>query len=81
MRTLDSLYPSSMLWKPVVYQSEDRTIEQNTLMKVYGIKNNVRLDPKIDQGIFYSILPQPTVSAFNISLGQANDGMKNVFYS
>jgi hypothetical protein len=70
-----------MLWKPVVYQSEDRTIEQNTLMKVYEIENYVFLDPEIDQGIFYSILPHPTVSAFNISLGQANDGMKNVFYS
>ena len=74
LRTQDSLYPFSMLWKPVVYQSEDRTIEQNTLMHVYSIKNNFPLDPKVDQGIYYSLLPQPTVSAFNISLGQANDG-------
>ena len=70
-----------MLWKPVVYQSEDRTIEQNTLMHVYDIKNNITLNETIDQGIFYSILRQPTVSAFNISLGQANDGREAIHFS
>ena len=64
-----------MLWKPVVYQSEDRTIEQNTLMQIYDVENNFTLDPKIDQGIYRSILPVPVVSAFNVSLGQANDGI------
>ncbi|CAM4772897.1 unnamed protein product [Rotaria magnacalcarata] len=74
LRTLSSLYPGSMLWKPVVYQSAERSIEQNTLMEIYKIKNNVALDSHIDQGIYYSILPHPMVSAFNISLGQTKDG-------
>ncbi|CAF4957246.1 unnamed protein product [Rotaria socialis] len=43
-------------------------------MEIYKIKNDVALDSHIDRGIYYSILPHPTVSAFNISLGQANDG-------
>ena len=66
-----------MLWKPVVYQSEERTIDETTLMQVYSLQNHVSLDDKIDQGIFYSILPYPTVSGFNISLGQAKDGKNN----
>ncbi|CAF0772024.1 unnamed protein product [Adineta ricciae] len=74
LRTQSPLYSASMLWKPVVYQSEDRTIEQNTLMQIYGVENNFILDPTIDQGIYRSILPVPVVSAFNVSLGQANDG-------
>ncbi|CAF1019509.1 unnamed protein product [Rotaria sordida] len=74
IKTLDSLYSSSMLWKPVVYQSEDRSVEQSTLMQIYDIKNNVTLDPNIDQGTFYSLLSHPFVSAFNLSIGQAKDG-------
>ncbi|CAF1381874.1 unnamed protein product [Adineta steineri] len=74
LRTMDSSNPASMLWKPVVYQSEDRTIEQNTLMQVYEIDNNFTLDKENDQGIFFALLSKPKVSAFNISLGQANDG-------
>jgi hypothetical protein len=69
-----ALYPSSMLWKPVVYLSEERSIEENTLMQVYSIKNNITLDQNIDQGIYYSILPKPNVSAFNVSLGETADG-------
>jgi len=76
LKTLGNLYPSSMLWKPVVYLSEDRTIEQNTLMQVYlPISNNVTIDPSVDRGIFHSILPSPhVVSGFLVSLGQASDG-------
>jgi hypothetical protein len=70
-----SLYPSSMLWKPVVYLSEERTIEDNTLMQIYQIKNQITLDENIDQGIYYSIFAKPNVSAFNVSLGATTDGM------
>ncbi|CAF3422962.1 unnamed protein product, partial [Rotaria sp. Silwood2] len=73
-KTIDTIYPASLLWKPVVYQSEDRTVEQNTLMHIYDLKNNVTIDRNIDQGIFYSFLAYPSVSAFNISLGEVNDG-------
>lgn len=69
-----SLYPSSMLWKPVVYQSEDRTIEENTLMEIYPLKNNIVLDPDIDEGIYYSLFVKPNVSAFNVTLGATADG-------
>ena len=74
MKTEGSFYPGAMLWKPVVYQSKDRSIEQNTLMHVYPMKNNVTLQPIIDQGMFSALYVKPYVSAFNISLGQANDG-------
>jgi len=76
-----SLYPSSMLWKPVVYLSEERTIEDNTLMQIYPIKNQITLDENIDQGIYYSIFAKPNVSAFNVSLGATTDGMNKWFYS
>lgn len=72
-----NLYPASMLWKPVVYQSEGRSIEQTTLMKIYKMNNNITMNPLVDEGIFYSILPHPLVSGFNISLGASNDGMIN----
>lgn len=75
MKSADkALYTSSMLWKPVVYQSEERSIEQNTLMQIYSLKNNITLDPEIDQGVYYSIFKKPNVSAFNISLGATTDG-------
>lgn len=81
MNTLDAQYDgASMLWKPVVYQSEERSIEQNTLMKIYDIKNNVARDPKIDSGIFLAVRPDAVISAFNISLGDANDGKKNLSF-
>jgi hypothetical protein len=72
-----ALYPSSMLWKPVVYLSEERTIEENTLMQIYPIKNGITLDENDDQGIYYSIFKKPNVSAFNVSLGATNDGRNN----
>jgi hypothetical protein len=77
MRTLGENYPASMLWKPVVYLSEDRTIEQNTLMQIYSINNNVALDNNTDEGIYRAILLRPYVSAFNVSLGQTKDGRTN----
>ncbi|CAF3301740.1 unnamed protein product, partial [Rotaria sp. Silwood2] len=43
-------------------------------MHIYDLKNNVTIDRNIDQGIFYSFLAYPSVSAFNISLGEVNDG-------
>ena len=64
-----------MLWKPVVYQSADRSIERNTLMTVYDLKNNITLDQSIDQGIFKALYNKTYVSAFNVSLGRANDGL------
>jgi hypothetical protein len=74
LKSLSDMYPYSMLWKPVVYQSKDRTIEQNTLMQTYSLKNIAMLDNNTD-GIFHSILSNPNVAAFNVSLGQAKDGM------
>jgi hypothetical protein len=64
-----------MLWKPVVYQSVDRSIEKNTLMEIYDLENNISLEPFIDQGIFNALYVEPYVSAFNISLGRAKDGL------
>jgi hypothetical protein len=68
-----------MLWKPVVYLTEDRSIEDNTLMQVYGMQNNVTRDEMIDRGIYLSLLPQPYISALNVSIGAYGDGMKNEF--
>jgi len=73
-----SLYPASMLWKPVVYLSEERTIEENTLMHTYQMKNQITLDEYIDQGIYYSIFVKPNVSAFNVSLGETADGINKM---
>lgn len=75
----ESLHPSSMLWKPVVYLTEDRSIEDNTLMQIYKIQNNVIRDETIDQGIYLSLLPQPYISALNVSIGAYGDGMKTEF--
>lgn len=47
-------------------------------MKVYDLKENVTLEQSIDQGIFNSLYNQPYVSAFNISLGVAKDGMFDI---
>jgi len=64
-----------MLWKPVVYQSVDRSIEKNTLMEIYDLENNISLQPSIDQGIFIALYDKLYVSGFNISLGRAKDGL------
>ncbi|CAF0735873.1 unnamed protein product [Adineta ricciae] len=74
IKSRSPIYSSSMLWKPVVYQSADRSIEKNTLMTVYDLKNNISLDQSIDQGIFKALYNKTYVSAFNVSLGRANDG-------
>ncbi|CAF0906118.1 unnamed protein product [Rotaria sp. Silwood1] len=74
IKSLSSIYSSSMLWKPVVYQSVDRLVEKTTLMEIYDLKNNISLQKSIDQGIFNSFYIQPYVSAFNISFGRAKDG-------
>ncbi|CAF1985250.1 unnamed protein product [Rotaria magnacalcarata] len=74
IQSLSSIYPSSMLWKPVVYQGVDRKVEKTTLMAIYDLRNNVILTPSIDQGIFNSLYSKPYVSAFNISLGRPKDG-------
>jgi len=68
-----------MLWKPIVYQSVDRSVERNTLMKIYDLKNNVSLQQSIDQGIFRALYNVSYVSAFNISLGREKDGLKYFF--
>ena len=65
---------SSILWKPVVYLTSDRSIEANTLMQVYPIKNSVNLDPNVDHGLINALFNKTYVSAINISLGEANDG-------
>lgn len=78
VKSRSSIYTSSMLWKPAVYQSVERSIEKNTLMTVYELKNNVSLEPTIDQGIFRALYNKPYVSAFNVSLGRAKDGESSV---
>jgi hypothetical protein len=70
-----------MLWKPIVYQSVDRSVEKNTLMEIYDLKNNVSLQQSIDQGIFRALYDVSYVSAFNISLGREKDGLKYCFFS
>ncbi|CAF0879835.1 unnamed protein product [Rotaria sordida] len=74
IKSLNPIYSTSILWKPVVYQSIDRSVEKTTLMEIYDLKNNISLEKSIDQGIFNSFYVQPYVSAFNISLGRAKDG-------
>ncbi len=68
-----------MLWKPVVYLTEDRSIEDNTLMQVYTLQNSVKRDETVDEGIYLSLLPQPYISAMNVSIGAYGDGMMNEF--
>jgi len=63
-----------MLWKPIVYLSTDRSVEKNTLMQIYDVKNNITLQQSIDQGIFRSLYKVFYVSAFNLSLGREKDG-------
>jgi len=71
----DNLYKGSMLWKPVVYLDDSRSIEQNTLMQIYPLINSIALKDT-DQGIYRSFYKSPAsyVSSFNVSWGQANDG-------
>jgi hypothetical protein len=75
MKSNSPIYTSSMLWKPVVYESADRSIERTTLMKIYDLKNNISLLESIDTGIFNALYNKPYVSAFTVSLGQAKDGL------
>ena len=74
LKSLGPLYPSSMLWKPVVYRGPERSVENTTLMTVYSLVNNITLEPTIDRGLFNALYLQPYVSGFNISLGRAKDG-------
>lgn len=79
LRTIDVLYKSSMLWKPVVYLDDSRSIEQNTLMQIYSLKNNLPLLDS-DQGIYRSLYKPAAsyVTGMNVSWGQANDGKKRM---
>lgn len=74
LKSRSPIYSSSMLWKPIVYQSVERTVEKNTLMNVYDLQNNLTLQDSIDQGIFRSLYKVFYISAFNISLGHEKDG-------
>lgn len=75
MKSFSPIYTSSMLWKPVVYQSADRSIEHTTLMQVGPIKNNIALEFLVDKGIFNALVNQSFVSGFNLTLGRTKDGM------
>jgi len=70
----DESAPSSMLWKPVVYQSEERSVEENTLMHDYAVQNNITWDHNHLQGVFISLQQNATINAFNVSFGSADDG-------
>ena len=49
LKSLGDYYKSSMIWKPVVYLDDSRSIEQNTLMQTYKLKNGLILQ-EVDQG-------------------------------
>ena len=68
-----------MLWKPVVYQTVERSNAEHTLMLIYDLYNTLSLDQSIDQGIFRSLYKKPDLSAFNISLGRSKDSKIIVF--
>ena len=70
-----------MLWKPIVYQSIERSISNRTLMHVYDLNNTLSLDQTRDQGIFRALFNKPYLSAFNISLGRTNDSKTRDFSS
>lgn len=67
-------YVSSLLWKPIVYQSAEHEVDKYTIMKIYNLQSNLSLDPIHDQGIFRSFYAVAYVTGFNISLGFPNDG-------
>lgn len=72
-----------MLWKPVVYQNSDRSIESTTLMQVGTIKNHIALQFLVDKGIFNALVNQSFVSGFNLTLGRPKDGtnlMSFIYY-
>lgn len=65
-----------MLWKPVVYLTDARSVEDNTLMQVYDLQKNITRNPIIDNGIFLSIYRQPYITSLNVSIGANTDGRK-----
>lgn len=80
MKSCSPPFQSSMLWKPVVYQSNDRTNIESTLMHVYDLNNTLSFNRAEDQGIFLSFFSPIYVSAFNISLGRTNDSKTKKFF-
>ncbi|CAF0729854.1 unnamed protein product [Didymodactylos carnosus] len=68
-----SLYPAHLIWKPAVYRSAGRSIEDNTLMTIYGLKN-VSIDKTIDRGLIDALYRIKYPYAFNISFGRSKDG-------
>ncbi|CAF4128422.1 unnamed protein product, partial [Rotaria sordida] len=74
IKSLNPIYSTSVLWKPVMYKSVDRSVKKTTLMEIYDLKNNISLEKSIDQRIFNSFYVKPYLSPFNISLDRAKDG-------
>lgn len=81
LKSLSPVYITSLLWKPVVYQSRARVVDEATTMIVNSSKNHVVLDPQIDRGIFNSLYLNPDVTAFNVSLGRSDEGSLSKFIS
>lgn len=81
----NNIYPSSMLWKPVAYLTDERSVEDNTLMHVYDLQNSITINSTVDRGMFLSLFTQPYVSAMKVSIGASSDGrgkeMKTFFSS
>ena len=80
MKTCSPPFQSSMLWKPIVYQSSDRLNTESTLMHVYDLQNNIPLNRSEDQGIFLSFFTPIFVSAFNLSIGRTSDSKTRRFF-
>ena len=74
-----------MLWKPVSYLSDDRSVEDNSLMHVYDLQNGITINSTVERGMFLSLYRQPYVSAMKVSIGASGDGrrrgMKTFFSS
>lgn len=68
-----------MLWKPVVYLTDERSVEDNTLMQIYDLQKNLTRNPNIDNGMFLSLYRQPYITGMNVSIGAGSDGKKSRF--
>lgn len=70
------MYPSSMLWKPIVYLTDDRSVEDNTLMQIYDIENGISINSTTDRGMAFSLFHEPYVSIMKVSIGASSDGRR-----
>lgn len=79
MKSLSPLYDFSMLWKPVAYLTDERSIEANTLMEIYDLKNHVVRNDSTDHGIVDAFYTQKNIASLNVSVGHSGDGTLFLF--